>query len=411
MYYSPSENKRYIADLPPGYEGEFGPGLKCLVLTLYHDANVSQANILKLLLACGISISASSISRILIDQANQFHQEQQDVVAAGLQSTSYQHIDDTGARVNGKNHHVQVLCNPFYTAYFTTKHRDRLTVLRLLFQGEMEYQFSENSFQLMVSMGLSQKQLERLKAETPRHQMCQSEVDALLLRLFPNPKTQHKNRLVIQEAAAIAAYRQREDAVKILICDDAGQFKKTTEHIGACWVHEGRHYKKLKPIFNKHREALERFLILFWALYHALLEYKSHPSPAQAQALSQQFDQMVTPTGYEDLDKRIQVTAGRKDELLLVLAFPEIEIHNNPAELAARVQARKRDVSLHTINEAGTQAKDTMMTIVQTARKLGVSTYNYLYDRISKAHAMPALSELIRRRSTKAHPSEEKLAA
>ena len=61
--------------------------------------------------------------------------------------------------------------------------------------------------------------------------------------------------------------------------------------------------------------------------------------------------------------------------------------------------------------EAGTQAKDTMMTIVQTARKLRVSTYNYLYDRISRANTMPSLSDLIRRRSTKAQPSEEKLAA
>jgi hypothetical protein len=66
---------------------------------------------------------------------------------------------------------------------------------------------------------------------------------------------------------------------------------------------------------------------------------------------------------------------------------------------------------LQTINEAGTQAKDTMMTIVQTARKLGVSTYNYLYDRISKANTMLPLSELIRQRSTKVQTFEEKLAA
>jgi hypothetical protein len=271
-----------------------------------------------------------------MDHASQFHQEKQDIVAAGFQSTSYQHIDDTGARVNGKNHHVQVLCNPLYTAYFTTQNRDRLTVLRLLFQGEMKYQMSEASFQLMISMGLSLKQLERLKTEPLKHQMSQSEVDTLLLRLFPNPKKQHKSRIVIQEAAAIVAYRQREDAVKILICDDAGQFKNTTEYIGACWVHEGRHYKKLKPIFKKHREALEHFLGLFWALYHALLKYKCDPSHAEAARVSQLFDHMVTPTGYEDLDKRIQRTASRKQELLLVLAYPEIELHNNPAELGAR---------------------------------------------------------------------------
>ena len=95
----------------------------------------------------------------------------------------------------------------------------------------------------------------------------------------------------------------------------------------------------------------------------------------------------------------------------MALAYPEIEIHNNPAELGARAQARKRDVSLQTINQAGAQAKDTMMTIVQTARKLGVSTYNYLYDRISKTNKMTALSELIKHPRSQTQPTKEKLAA
>lgn len=411
VYYSPSQKKRFIAGLPPGYKGGFGPGLKSLVLTLYHDAHVSQPNILKLLLACGLSISASSISRMLIEQASLFHQEKQEIVDAGFQSTSFQHIDDTGARVNGKNYYVQVLCNPYYTAYFTTKCKDRLTILSLLFQGEMVYQFNETSFQLMASMGLGKKQFERLKAQSIKSEMCQSEVDDLLLRLFPNPKTQHKNRLLIQEAVAITAYQKRENAIKILVCDDAGQFKMATEHICACWVHEGRHYKKLKPIFKEHREALERFLNLFWELYHLLLQYKCQPCPSEAKKLSNLFDKMVIPTGYKDLDKRIQITASRKKELLLVLEFPEIEPHNNPAELAARAQARKRDVSLQTKNQSGTQAKDTMMTIIHTARKLGVSTYHYLYDRISKANKMISLSELIQCSNSNARHAEEKIAA
>ena len=59
-----------------------------------------------------------------------------------------------------------------------------------------------------------------------------------------------------------------------------------------------------------------------------------------------------------------------KDNLLLVLQYPHIPLHNNSAELGARVQARKRDVSFQTKNEKGTQAKDTMMTVVETAKKL-----------------------------------------
>jgi hypothetical protein len=67
--------------------------------------------------------------------------------------------------------------------------------------------------------------------------------------------------------------------------------------------------------------------------------------------------------------------------LLKVLVLPEVPLHNNVAELAARAKVRKRDVSFQTITEKGTKANDTFMTIVQTAKKLGVNTYQYICDR------------------------------
>jgi hypothetical protein len=62
----------------------------------------------------------------------------------------------------------------------------------------------------------------------------------------------------------------------------------------------------------------------------------------------------------------------------MVLKHPEIPLYNNDAELGARAQVRKRDVSLHTMTEDGTKANDTFLTIVQTAKKLGVSAYAYI---------------------------------
>ena len=70
-------------------------------------------------------------------------------------------------------------------------------------------------------------------------------------------------------------------------------------------------------------------------------------------------------------------------------------MHNNESELGARAQVRRRDVSLHTMTEDGTEANDTFLTIVQTAKKLGVSTYEYIYDRISKHFLMLTLAETI----------------
>jgi hypothetical protein len=68
---------------------------------------------------------------------------------------------------------------------------------------------------------------------------------------------------------------------------------------------------------------------------------------------------------------------------LVVLHFPEAPLNNNPAEMSARVQVRKRDVSLHPMTAEGTTAVDTSMTILQTAKKLGVYPINYIHDRLA----------------------------
>ena len=77
------------------------------------------------------------------------------------------------------------------------------------------------------------------------------------------------------------------------------------------------------------------------------------------------------------LDGRIAKTEAKRDQLLTVLFYPEVPLHNNESELGARVSARRRDVSLHTRSQAGTRAMDTFTTIVQTAKKLCVNVYAY----------------------------------
>ncbi len=51
------------------------------------------------------------------------------------------------------------------------------------------------------------------------------------------------------------------------------------------------------------------------------------------------------------------------------------------------------------MTEDGTKANDTFLTIGQTAKKLGVNVYEYIYDRVSKRFRLPSLAELIRAKS------------
>lgn len=397
VYYSASLNKTFIAPMPAGYKGsEFGPGLKSLVITFYRDSGMTIPAIERFLQTFEIHISRSTISRILIEDHDHFHQEKEDIFNAGMKASDYQQVDDTGCRVNGKNYYTHVFCNSFFTAYFTRKNKDRLTLLDILCRGELKYAFNEEAYELMLEFGLARKWLDQIKFMLQTEALTRKDIDAILQKLFPNPEKHSTNRRIILESAALAYYQHSEYFIKYLMSDDAPQFNRLALHHALCWVHEGRHFKKLNPLFKLNRRIMDDFLEQFWDYYDALLTYKQSPSEAMAQQLSEQFDSLfATTTGYDALDMRIKMTREKKKALLLVLVHPFLPLHNNGSELGARVQARIRDVNLQTISENGTKSKDTFATIVQTARKMGVNIYRYIFDRVSKKYEMPSLAEMI----------------
>lgn len=403
VYYSASEKRTYVGKLPVWVTGEFGPGVRALVCTLKYVANMSEPKIFEFFENFGIYISQSTISRILTKNQDEFHQEKNDIFRAGLCSTIYQQMDDTGIRVNGQNQYSQIVSNPFYTAYFTVPHKNRLTVIDILLCGkERKYRFNQEAFLLLEHFRISRKMIAQLKEATEDKTISEEKMQVLLGQFFPDPLKGKNNRARIMESAAIAWYHQQTDipVVRVLLTDDAPQFKKVTEEQGLCWVHDGRLYKKLNPVVPLYKEQLEDFLTRFWDYYGKLLEYKEQPTCVQAEKLSAEFDELFsTQIGYYALDDRIEKTRTKAEELLKVLKYPELPLHNNGSELEVRAEKRRQDVSLQTKTEEGTKAKDTFLTITQTAKKLGVSAYEYIYDRISRQFNMPSLAELIKQRT------------
>jgi hypothetical protein len=228
------------------------------------------------------------------------------------------------------------------------------------------------------------------------------EMHRKLNSIFPSNGYKTTKKRVL-EACAIAAYHQRTDipVVTTLLSDDAPQFKQIAYQHALCWIHDGRNYKKLRPIVPYYKGKLEGFLDKYWDFYGELSEFREMPDSEVAKQLSTKFDQLFSMiTGYEQLDERISKTKENKEHLLKVLVLPEVPLHNNAAELAARAKVRKRDVSLQTITDEGTKANDTFMTVVQTAKKLRVSVYDYIFDRVSNKFEMPSLAQLIREKSS-----------
>ncbi len=400
IYYSPSEKKTYIAPLPNGYDGEFGPTIKGLAIVLKNICNMSEAKIYEFFTHAGIFISIGKISNMLIKDHQQFHQEKTALVDAGLQTTVYQATDDTKARVNGQNYHTHILGNPYYTAYFTARHKNRLTVLNVLTNGkDLSFCLNEHALTILQQLSISKKHVKKLEKLTSETIFNQHKFENFILQHL-RQSGEHVTSKIL-EAAAIAAYRKGADRlrVKALLCDDAPQFKLICDMLALCWVHDARHYKKLSPVYKYNATKVTAFLEKYWAYYHHLVDYKKAPDPESAVRLSAEFDQLFsTVTGYNELDERISKTLQKKDQLLLVLQYPEIPLHNNDMELGARVCVRKRDVSLHTMTDDGTRANDTFLTIIQTCKKLDVNPFYYIMDRIKGTFEMPSLAQTIKRK-------------
>lgn len=344
--YSASRGKLYEAQLPVELRGQsYGKELEAFAIMLYYELRVPQEKILKLLQSQELVISAGKIADLLSQQyLEKFTTERNEVLKAGLASTSYQHIDDTGMRVNGENRYAVTLCNPYYSSFFTTRRKNSQTVSQLL---EILSEFSS---------------LEK-----------------------PN------------------FHKGLREYIEILVADDAGQFHHQTQHRGLCWIHEARHYEKLSPVIPIHQQWLEQFLADFWVYYYKLKNYRqSSPEQRQQQKLplSEEFDRLFSQvTGYDDLDHRLTLTRQKKPYLLLVLEFPEVPLDNNEAERALREYVVKRKISNGTRTEAGTQAWEIFLALVDTCRQLGVNFYQYILDRISQTFEMPALATLIMQKS------------
>lgn len=280
---------------------------------------MSEPKILELLQTVGLSISAGQVSDMLIKEQEIFHAEKRAVVQAGLESSLWQHLDSTASRVAGKNEHCHVLCNQLYTAYFTLATKDRVTMVQVLLGGtEPLFRLNELALSLLEQFGLAQKWCKQLCNLFPTEQdYTQEQVETWLDEHLPKLGTQQ--RKWVKDALAIAAYRSQDfwPVVELLLCDDAPQFNWLTVELALCWIHEGRHYKKLRPSIPYHRELLSTFQDDFWKFYRKLSAYRQSPSAEAARCLEAEFNQLFASStqssDYEQLEERKALSRAKKN--------------------------------------------------------------------------------------------------
>jgi len=180
-----------------------------------------------------------------------------------------------------------------------------------------------------------------------------------------------------------------------IVSDDAGQFNVLAHAL--CWIHAERLIAKIIPFTDEQKKDLDTVRDKIWNLYDGLKRYKESPRPKAKNRLDAMFDQIFgMKTSSATLNQALNRLYNNKSELLWVLDHPEIPLHNNTAENAIREYVKKRKISGGTRSETGRKCRDTFTSLKKTCRKLGVSFWEYLKDRIEKIGHIPDLSDLIR---------------
>jgi len=399
-YYSPSLKKTFIAPLPSDYSGYIASDLKTLCQIFHHSWDITRSKLISGLATIGIDLSDGMLNKILFEPAPLLIKEKDAILQAGLAGV-YTQIDGTSALVHGEKCVTQIICSPDFTVFTTMAQKSRLHILFAL-QGEpedgLQYAYNKETEKYLQHFKVSNDDKEILKnrftgqpiiTELEFHQIISKEYPALFA------KTNMYKRVC--ESFAFGYYFTQKDypIIDCLVSDDAKEYKMIATETMLCWVHDARYYNKLTPRLENHRTILNDFKERYWKFYHSLLDYKTYPSSETAIELDTKFDELFVPTtDYDGLNNEICRTKNNKSELLTVLKHPLLPLHNNLAELKARVLVRKRDISLHTMSELGTKVKDAMMSIIQTATQLGVNVWKYIADLLNQENDY-SLADLI----------------
>ena len=187
----------------------------------------------------------------------------------------------------------------------------------------------------------------------------------------------------------------------MIVSDGAGQFAILLHAL--CWVHAERLVHKLIPLNECHREEQQRVRGEIWDLYADLKTYRRAPDPALVPSLEARFDAIFTQrTSFATLNQTLKRLHAHKQKLLLVLQRPDIVLHTNGSEGDIRSYVKWRKISGSTRSHLGKRCRDGFASLKKTCRKLGISFWDYLADRIEQHGEIAPLPDIIRERAAAA---------
>jgi len=379
--------------LPDDVKDHFGLSLHRFVLYQYYHAGVTQPLILEQLMEIGIDISAGKINQIITEGKELFEREKEEVLRTGLEVSGYINVDDTGARHKGRNGYCTHIGNELFAWFESTGSKSRINFLKLLRAGEGGYVINDDAMDYMESQKLPKGLQEKFRSQLGA---CFENDNAFKANLaLLNIQSDWHVRIATEGALIGRILENGFNKELAILSDDAGQFNVFLHAL--CWIHAERLLAKLIGFNGDRRKALEKKRGEVWDFYDQLKKYKKAPGQRKKKKLEARFSEIFTEkTCFQTLNLTLQRIHKNKSELLLVLDRPDIPLHNNLSERDIREYVKRRKISGSTRSDAGRRGRDTFISLKKTCRKLGISFWVYLHDRLSGLYVIPTLSDLIR---------------
>lgn len=383
-------------ELPKEVHGHYGPQLISYILHQYHACRVTEHLLLDQMHTLGILISAGQLNNILIENKDSFIEEVAELLPVAARIEEQVQVDDTGGRHKGQNQYTTIIGNRWFSIFATTDSKSRVNFLKLLQNGKEEYIINEDSLDYLKQVNVS--------PYFPGYiSLCMGRkfTTAAEWELFLKERNIIKELEIrfLTEAALYASVIQNGIPRNLGVHgDDAGQFDAFVRSL--CWIHEERHYRKLIMTTDEARADLERITNQIWTIYQALKSYKESPIKDDAESIKEKFDDIFQQkTSSPTLNRQLEKTFEKKQELLRVLERPETPLHNNSSETCARAAKIKLKISGGTRSELGQKVRDTFLSLKQTCLKLGINFMSFLEDRVRGHYTIPRLVTIIRERA------------
>jgi len=374
----------------------FGPTLCSFILYQYYHSQVTEPLILEQLREWDIRISSGQLHRIITEGKEKFHEEKDEILEVGLRVSGHIHVDDTGARHQGKNGYCTHIGNEWFAWFESTKSKSRVNFLELLRAGHTDYVLSGEALEYMAAQKLPKPLLEKMAAKIERTFSDKAAWQAFLKQ--QNITVKRHVRIVTEGALLGAVLSHGINPDLVIVSDDAGQFNVLLHAL--CWIHAERILAKLVGFNDAQRKALEKIRKAVWKLYRDIQAYQKKPTPKVKLELEQRFDEICeTQTCFATLGNALKRMHRNKAELLLALERPDLPLHNNLSEGDIREYVKRRKISGGTRSEDGRRGRDTFASLKKTCRKLKLSFWDFLGDRIRNTNDIPPLPRIIEARA------------